>query len=100
MLELQSILTRLSFSENGQYPGTDRRLLRITSSPNASSSAGNQKPASTFLFIDNDWVTQNGKSVLWLPADYRATCAAIFGHTLVLGHASGQITFFRFASAE
>ena len=66
----------------------------------ASSSSGDQKPASCLLFVGDDWVTRDGKSVLWLPVDYRATCVAVYGHTLILGHASGQVTFFRFAFTE
>ena len=40
---------------------------------NASSSPGDQKPASGFVFVGDDWVKRDGKSVMWLPADYRAT---------------------------
>ncbi len=99
-LEGHGILTRLMFSRNGQYLETDRGQLSITVNSDASSSSGGQEPASGFLFVGDDWVTGNGKSVLWLPADYRATCVAVHGHTLILGHASGQVTFFLFAFTE
>ncbi|KAK3304916.1 WD40-repeat-containing domain protein [Chaetomium strumarium] len=88
----------VAYSRNGQCLETDRGLLSVDS--DAPSSSGDQKPASGVLFVGDDWVTRNGKSVLWLPADYRATCVAVYGHTLILGHASGQVTFFRFAFAE
>ena len=89
--------TRLMFSRNGQCLETDRGQLSITINSGASSTSGDQKLASGFLFVGDDWVTRNGKSVLWLPVDYRATCVAVHGHTLILGHASGQVAFFRFA---
>ena len=90
----------VAFSRNGQYLETDRGLLSITVNSDASSSSRGQKPASGFLFVHDDWVTRDGTSVLWLPADYRAACVAVHGHTLILGHSSGQVTFFRFAFAE
>jgi WD40 repeat protein len=90
----------VAFSGNGQCLETDRGLLSITVSSDASSSFGDQKPASGFLFVDDDWVTRNGKSILWLPAAYRAECVAVRGRILILGHASGRVTFFRFAFTE
>jgi WD40 repeat protein len=90
----------VAFSRNGQCLETDRGLLSVTVNSDASSSSGDQKPASGFLFVGDEWVTRNGKSVLWLPRDYRATCVAVHGQTLILGHASGQVTFFRFACME
>ncbi len=94
------MVSAVAFSRNGQYLETDRGLLSITVNSDASSSSGGQKPASGFLFVDNDWVTRNGKTILWLPPNYRATCVAVHGQTLILGHASGQVTFFRFAFTE
>ncbi|KAL2194361.1 hypothetical protein P885DRAFT_71427 [Corynascus similis CBS 632.67] len=67
----------VAFSRNGQYLETDRGLLSITANFDALSSSGIQKPASSDLFVGDNWVTKNGKSVLWLPADYRATCVAL-----------------------
>ncbi|KAK4105101.1 hypothetical protein N658DRAFT_564774 [Parathielavia hyrcaniae] len=87
-------------SWNGQCLEIDRGLLSTTVTSDASSSSGDQKSASGYLFVGGDWVTRNGKSVLWLPADYRAACVAVHGHTLILGHASGQVTFCRFAFTE
>ena len=90
----------VAFSRNGQYLETDRGLLSITVNSDASTSSGGHQPASNFLFVNDDWVIRDGRSILWLPADYRATCVAVHGLTLILGHASGQVTFFRFAFTE
>jgi hypothetical protein len=46
------------------------------------------------LAIDGNWITDDsGKRLIWLPDEYRPTCSAINQNTLVLGHASGQLTF-------
>jgi hypothetical protein len=29
------------------------------------------------VFVNEDWVIQGIENVLWLPSDYRATCAAV-----------------------
>ena len=54
----------------------------------------NQGPVGNILFVDGEWITRGGKNLLWLPPDYRATCTSVYDYTLVLGHASGQVTFF------
>ncbi|KAK4095858.1 WD40 repeat-like protein [Parathielavia hyrcaniae] len=90
----------VAFSRNGRWLETDQGLLNVTVSSGTSSSPGDEKPASGSLFVDHDWVTRNTKRILWLPPDYRATYVAVHGHTLVLGHSSGQVTFFRFAFTD
>ena len=91
---------KLAFSGNGQCLQTDRGLLSITVNSDASTSSGGHQPASSVLSVRDDWVMRDGRSVLWLPVDYRATCVAVHGPTLVLGHASGRVTFLRFAFTE
>ncbi|KAK4233949.1 hypothetical protein C8A03DRAFT_19073 [Achaetomium macrosporum] len=49
------------------------------------------------LFVDGEWITLDGKGVLWLPSDYRATSVALYENTVVLGHRSGRLTFLRFS---
>ena len=39
------------------------------------------------------------KNILWLPSDYRATCVAVRGNVLILGHASGRVSFLEFNPA-
>ncbi|EAQ91141.1 hypothetical protein CHGG_03076 [Chaetomium globosum CBS 148.51] len=67
----------VAFSPDGKCLETDRGLLSITVNSETQSSFGGQKPASGLLFVGDDWVIRDGKSVLWLPADYRATCVAV-----------------------
>ncbi|KAI0388198.1 hypothetical protein F5Y17DRAFT_453758 [Xylariaceae sp. FL0594] len=100
MLEIQHALRHLSLSRNGEYFETDRGLLGAGLKSDALSTSETQKLSSGSLFVDGDWITRNGRRLLWLPVDYRATCVAVHGHTLVLGHRSGQVTFLRFAFTE
>jgi WD40 repeat protein len=90
----------VAFSPDGKCLETNRGLLSITVDSEALNSSGGQKPASGFLFVDDNWVIIDGKRILWLPADYRATCVAVHGHTLILGHSSGRVTFFHFTFTE
>lgn len=52
------------------------------------------------ISISEDWVYLGGRNFIWLPPDYRATCAAFCNNMLVLGHRSGQVTFFKFRREE
>jgi WD40 repeat protein len=48
------------------------------------------------LHISNHWIVINNTNILWLPPDYRESCSATWNSSLVIGHASGEISFFRF----
>ena len=82
---------------DGRYLKTDRGLLSLNSgSPDTYL---HQEQSICAIFVNDEWVTQDGQNLLWLPLDYRATCSALFNNMLVLGHASGQVTFIEFASS-
>jgi WD40 repeat protein len=42
---------------------------------------------------DHQWICLQGKSILWLPSEYRETCLALNGSLLALSHANGRISF-------
>jgi WD40 repeat protein len=48
------------------------------------------------LGVNNHWIVENDTNVLWLPPDYRKTSSATWNESLVIGHSSGRISFFRF----
>jgi len=48
------------------------------------------------LQVLNHWVVEGNTNIIWLPPDYRESCLATQKQTLVLGHSSGGILFFRF----
>jgi WD40 repeat protein len=96
-LEGHQSLRNLSFTWDGRYLMTDRGLLSL-----------NHDSTETFLvqsrncavFVSDDWVIRDGRNLLWLPTDYRPSCMALCGNTLVLGHSSGQVTFFEFEFSQ
>jgi WD40 repeat protein len=46
------------------------------------------------LRVHDSWITlPSGKRLIWLPDEYRPTYYKMKNDTLVLGHASGQVTF-------
>jgi WD40 repeat protein len=51
---------------------------------------------SSLLYVTDEWVMWNSRNILWLPPDYRPSCSAVCKDTLVLGHASGRVTFMTF----
>ncbi|KAK4189473.1 hypothetical protein QBC35DRAFT_462007 [Podospora australis] len=87
---------RLWDAATGTHQQTNHGLLSINSGSDASR---NQRAVSDVLLVVREWITRGGKNLLWLPPDYRASCTSVYHQTLVLGHASGQVTFFQIVSA-
>lgn len=80
----------VAFSSDGQYLDTNMGQLSIGSYfpsviPPQSKSMGERG-----ISVNETWVVQGMEKVLWLPSDYRATCAAVRNNVLVMGHASGR----------
>ncbi|OJJ04748.1 hypothetical protein ASPVEDRAFT_153082 [Aspergillus versicolor CBS 583.65] len=42
--------------------------------------------------IEEDWVTFNGRQIIWLPPEYKVHSFAFYNSRLALGHPSGRIT--------
>ncbi|KAL7917823.1 hypothetical protein ACQKWADRAFT_305781 [Trichoderma austrokoningii] len=53
------------------------------------------KPQNNTVFITDEWVTKDGKYLLWLPKDYRTAHVAIYGNILALGLQSGRVIILR-----
>jgi dipeptidyl aminopeptidase/acylaminoacyl peptidase len=85
---LKIVATTLSFSDNGCLI-TDCGSLSLGHQPHNSSIERQEND----IFVHEKWVTRNGQRLIWLPPDYRATCTAINGNSVVLGHRSGRLTF-------
>ena len=96
-LEANRTFGDLVFSEDGQYLKTNYGLFRLSLKSTLPNKYPKQKPLDYALFVDEEWVTLDGKNYLWLPKDYRATCVAIYSHIAVLGHSSGGLTILQFA---
>ena len=48
------------------------------------------------LRVSTHWIVEGEANILWLPADYRSRCEAIWDKTVILGHTSGRLSFFQF----
>jgi hypothetical protein len=53
------------------------------------------EPQSAFL-IEASWIKHRGADFLWLPHEYRGNCHDAYGSLLVIGQASGAVSFFSF----
>ncbi|KAN0073185.1 hypothetical protein V8E54_008405 [Elaphomyces granulatus] len=92
-LKVNGTIRSLLFSMDGQYLKTDRGLLSLNSG-----SPDTYLRRERAIFVNGEWVTQDGQNLLWLPPDHRAACSALFNNMLVLGCRSGQVIFIEFAS--
>jgi WD40 repeat protein len=86
--QLDVVVNTLSFSANSCLT-TDRGSLALSHQP-FTPFIERQKNE---IFVHEKWVTRNGQRLIWLPPDYRATCAVASGNGVVLGHESGRLTF-------
>ena len=92
--ETNNYIDYLFFSEDGQYLKTNKGLFSLNSGPLCTSFHLDQPIYA--IFADNEWVTRDGQSLLWLPPDYRVYgpgCLAVLNNMLALGHISGHVTF-------
>lgn len=55
-------------------------------------------PKHNSLLIEGQWITMDGKDLLWLPREYRSNAVVIHGNMVAIGHKSG-VTFIRFNSS-
>jgi len=96
-LEVNALIQELSFSVDGSCLETDRGLLNITT-PLLFPGAFLSRPAlPRGIFVKEQWVVRGKENLLWLPSDYRATSVAVRGSVVILGLASGRISFLEFA---
>lgn len=94
-LETNQPLTKLAFSNDGQYLNTDYGILAFAEAALHEKSPG--KDAYDYaLSVEKEWVSLGGRNLLWLPHEHRPACAAIYGQTVVLGHRPGGVTFLQF----
>jgi len=84
---------RLSFTFDGSYLRTDRKGLELSGT---SILDGKWVTDSSYLFIEQQWITLGTQRLLWLPSDYRATCWAVYENMIVVGHASARVSLIKF----
>ena len=93
-LQVRASIRELCFTSDGNCLLTDRGVLNVISSASMSVQA---RPAlCPRLFVKEQWVTLGSENLLWLLPDYRASCVAVQGRTVVLGHPSGRVSMLKF----
>ena len=91
-------LDAISFSSCGRHLKSNMGVLEVHS---LSSSDMCRYPICQHpLFVTENWVRERMEDILWLPPDYRPTCATVWDEMLVLGHKSGRVSFFEFRFDE
>jgi WD40 repeat protein len=93
-LKADMTIESLTFSEDNRYLKTGRELFSLN--PGLVGGFPQQESSISTIFVNNEWVTQDGQNLLWLPPDYSDACLAVFNNILVLGLASGQVIFLEF----
>ncbi|RJE24586.1 WD domain, G-beta repeat protein [Aspergillus sclerotialis] len=88
-------VTELEFSQVGSHLRTNQGSLHIPSMCDNHLSSSPKTNADISLERRN-WIALNGKEVLWLPPETRASCSAIRANKIALGHASGRVSFIGF----
>ncbi|KAK5724701.1 hypothetical protein LTR15_004748 [Elasticomyces elasticus] len=93
-LDVGVALRDVAFCPCCQHIKSDRGLVDITAL--ASSVSPPVTRRAHHVFVTKDWVKRNDENALWLPPEYRAVSAATCNENMVLGHASGAVSFIRF----
>jgi WD40 repeat protein len=101
-LEYDAFIGYLSFSRDGRYLDSNRGQLAIGHLFGSVTSPQSEfaKERGEGIFVNSAWVVKGMENVLWLPSDFRATCAAAQNNTLAIGHASGRVSILGFGEAE
>ncbi|KAL7904347.1 Pfs, NACHT and WD domain protein [Trichoderma velutinum] len=80
----------MTFSADGKILNTGHGSMRIHDDSNIQTSTCGAKNA---LLITDEWITYNGKELLWLPAEYRDSFIAVYGHMVAIGLRLGGVIF-------
>lgn len=86
----------LDFSESGPYLTTNLGFLDIRPWCDDHTFDSPRGDPQIIIKLEHQWVSLNGERLLWLPHEYRPFCFAVNDRTLVLGQASGRVSFIGF----
>lgn len=93
-LQIDQVLSSLSFSADNRYLKTDRGLLSLY--PNPTDMYLQRKLLDYSVFFNNSWLIQDRKKVLWLPPDHRPSRMACHENIFALGYGSSLVKFIQF----
>ena len=94
-LEVGTTLSNISFDTTSSYLYTkigaipiDALALNI---PLSVTNPQNPQYQGRGLNSDGTWITHNSENVVWLPSEYRPSCAVVSGNTIGVGVGSGKV---------
>ncbi|TQW01422.1 vegetative incompatibility protein HET-E-1 [Cordyceps javanica] len=80
---------RLLFRRNSSYLTTDVGTITING---GTVGDRNMLPQWSGIGISKDWITWDGRNLLWLPVDFRPSCSAVSESIIAIGSSSGRVT--------
>jgi WD40 repeat protein len=87
-------VSRIAFSRNGSSLETDVGQLDLGTTLNTYPPPVTEPQS--ILSLESTWIKYCGEDFLWLPHEYRGVCHDAYGTLLVIGQASGAVSFFSF----
>ncbi|KAL5372303.1 hypothetical protein DPSP01_013598 [Paraphaeosphaeria sporulosa] len=84
----------VAFSPDGQYIQTNCGDIRLHSPTTPLLLSQRVQPSQ--IFVQDQWISLHQQQMLWLPFEYRPTCAVVHRSVVFLGHSSGCSTFLKF----
>jgi len=97
-LVIGKALFNISFHINGSYLHTEIGTIALEVS---SSSLLNRAPSTPdpqsprykgwALSSNGEWITYDSKNWVWLPSEYRPSCSAVLGETIIIGVGTGKV---------
>ncbi|KAJ5768761.1 NACHT and WD40 domain protein [Penicillium odoratum] len=90
-------VTVLHFSDDCLKLNTDLGSLSLQSLGDTHTCTSYQVTEGVSV-LENTWITLNGERILWLPPEYRPVCSVVHRDNIILGHASGRISFLGFSA--
>jgi WD40 repeat protein len=84
-------VSRIAFSDDGTSLETDTGQLDLGTIFSAHGTPIINSQCT--LHVKSSWIRYQDTDFVWLPHEYRASCHDAFGPVLVIGHASGAVSF-------
>ncbi|RYP10911.1 hypothetical protein DL764_000347 [Monosporascus ibericus] len=87
-------VSSVAFSPDGSYLITNTGIIYLLApSENNLLLTDLQQSPNDYnnLGLKNEWITYNGRNLLWLPPDYRPECSAVTARAIAVGCGSGRV---------
>ena len=92
-----NLITTMTFSSDGKHLNINQGQIVLPFSF-SNNNIPDQTVVFSSAFVKGQWAGWAKQRLLWLPYEYRSTCTAVYGNTVCIGHALGNITFLKFNS--